>query len=88
MLPSSGRRTFPRIRRHQGNLFTLVPSNRSMSTNGENLGMTVQYLDPRGRLRSADSENTLTVQERNIPTKCKQTAPGLGARIPEIDDCL
>uniref|UniRef100_A0A8C8RM56 Mitogen-activated protein kinase kinase kinase 3 n=1 Tax=Pelusios castaneus TaxID=367368 RepID=A0A8C8RM56_9SAUR len=66
---SDGRRTFPRIRRHQGNLFTLVPSSRSLSTNGENLGLAVQYLDARGRLRSADSENALTVQERNIPTK-------------------
>uniref|UniRef100_A0A452HBA1 Uncharacterized protein n=1 Tax=Gopherus agassizii TaxID=38772 RepID=A0A452HBA1_9SAUR len=66
---SDGRRTFPRIRRHQGNLFTLVPSSRSLSTNGENLGLALQYLDPRGRLRSADSENSLTVQERNIPTK-------------------
>uniref|UniRef100_A0A670J8Z1 Mitogen-activated protein kinase kinase kinase 3 n=1 Tax=Podarcis muralis TaxID=64176 RepID=A0A670J8Z1_PODMU len=66
---NDGRRTFPRIRRHQGNLFTLVPSSRSLSTNGENLGLAVQYLDPRGRLRSADSENALTVQERNIPTK-------------------
>uniref|UniRef100_A0A8C3S5I3 Mitogen-activated protein kinase kinase kinase 3 n=1 Tax=Chelydra serpentina TaxID=8475 RepID=A0A8C3S5I3_CHESE len=66
---SDGRRTFPRIRRHQGNLFTLVPSSRSLSTNGENLGLVLQYLDPRGRLRSADSENALTVQERNIPTK-------------------
>ncbi|XP_053122275.1 mitogen-activated protein kinase kinase kinase 3 [Hemicordylus capensis] len=67
---NDGRRTFPRIRRHQGNLFTLVPSSRSLSTNGENLGLTVQYLDPRGRLRNADSENTLTVQqERNIPSK-------------------
>nr|XP_020651774.1 mitogen-activated protein kinase kinase kinase 3 isoform X2 [Pogona vitticeps] len=66
---NDGRRTFPRIRRHQGNLFTLVPSSRSLSTNGENLGLTVQYVDSRGRLRSADSENTLTVQERNIPTK-------------------
>ncbi|MGH0156020.1 UNVERIFIED_CONTAM: hypothetical protein FKN15_029830 [Acipenser sinensis] len=42
---------------------------RSLSTNGENLGLAVQYLDSRGRLRSADSENTLTVQERNVPTK-------------------
>ncbi|XP_029401784.1 mitogen-activated protein kinase kinase kinase 3 isoform X2 [Mus pahari] len=66
---SDGRRTFPRIRRHQGNLFTLVPSSRSLSTNGENMGVAVQYLDPRGRLRSADSENALTVQERNVPTK-------------------
>ncbi|XP_036012604.1 mitogen-activated protein kinase kinase kinase 3 isoform X2 [Mus musculus] len=66
---NDGRRTFPRIRRHQGNLFTLVPSSRSLSTNGENMGVAVQYLDPRGRLRSADSENALTVQERNVPTK-------------------
>ncbi|XP_045442282.1 mitogen-activated protein kinase kinase kinase 3 isoform X7 [Pipistrellus kuhlii] len=65
----SGRRTFPRIRRHQGNLFTLVPSSRSLSTNGENMGLAVQYMDPRGRLRSADSENALSVQERNVPTK-------------------
>ncbi|XP_043320904.1 mitogen-activated protein kinase kinase kinase 3 isoform X1 [Cervus elaphus] len=66
---SDGRRTFPRIRRHQGNLFTLVPSSRSLSTNGENMGLAVQYLDPRGRLRSADSENALSVQERSVPTK-------------------
>ncbi|XP_023569744.1 mitogen-activated protein kinase kinase kinase 3 isoform X2 [Octodon degus] len=66
---NDGRRTFPRIRRHQGNLFTLVPSSRSLSTNGENMGLAVQYLDPRGRLRSADSENTLSVQERSVPTK-------------------
>uniref|UniRef100_A0A7N4PYE7 Mitogen-activated protein kinase kinase kinase 3 n=1 Tax=Sarcophilus harrisii TaxID=9305 RepID=A0A7N4PYE7_SARHA len=66
---NDGRRTFPRIRRHQGNLFTLVPSSRSLSTNGENLGLAVQYLDPRGRLWNADSENALTVQERNVPTK-------------------
>ncbi|XP_013358613.1 PREDICTED: mitogen-activated protein kinase kinase kinase 3 [Chinchilla lanigera] len=66
---NDGRRTFPRIRRHQGNLFTLVPSSRSLSTNGENLGLAVQYLDPRGRLRSADSENALSVQERSVPTK-------------------
>ncbi|EHB07357.1 Mitogen-activated protein kinase kinase kinase 3 [Heterocephalus glaber] len=43
---NDGRRTFPRIRRHQGNLFTLVPSSRSLSTNGENMGLAVQYLDP------------------------------------------
>ncbi|XP_011366856.1 mitogen-activated protein kinase kinase kinase 3 isoform X1 [Pteropus vampyrus] len=66
---NDGRRTFPRIRRHQGNLFTLVPSSRSLSTNGKNMGLAVQYLDPRGRLRSADSENALSVQERNVPTK-------------------
>lgn len=72
--PLSGRRTFPRIRRHQGNLFTLVPSSRSLSTNGENMGLAVQYLDPRGRLRSADSESALSVQERNVPTKCEDWA--------------
>uniref|UniRef100_A0A8C5S7S2 Mitogen-activated protein kinase kinase kinase 3 n=1 Tax=Laticauda laticaudata TaxID=8630 RepID=A0A8C5S7S2_LATLA len=66
---NDGRRTFPRIRRQQGNLFTLVPSSRSLSTNGENLGLTVQYLDTCGRMWSTDSENALTVQERNIPTK-------------------
>ncbi|KAB1265801.1 Mitogen-activated protein kinase kinase kinase 3 [Camelus dromedarius] len=71
---NDGRRTFPRIRRHQGNLFTLVPSSRSLSTNGENMGLAVQYLDPRGRLRSADSENALSVQERNVPTKCEEWA--------------
>ncbi|XP_032091423.1 mitogen-activated protein kinase kinase kinase 3 isoform X3 [Thamnophis elegans] len=66
---NDGRRTFPRIRRQQGNLFTLVPSSRSLSTNGENLGLTVQYLDTCGHMWSAESENALTVQERNIPTK-------------------
>lgn len=48
-----------------------MPSSRSLSTNGENLGLALQYLDPRGRLRSADSENALGVQERNIATKCR-----------------
>ncbi|XP_078501188.1 mitogen-activated protein kinase kinase kinase 3 isoform X3 [Lissotriton helveticus] len=66
---SDGRRTFPRIRRHQGNLFTLVPSSRSLSTNGENLALTMQYLDSRGGLRNTDSENTLIVHERNVSTK-------------------
>ncbi|OCT62255.1 hypothetical protein XELAEV_18043339mg [Xenopus laevis] len=66
---NDGRRTFPRIRRPQGNLFTLVPSSRSLSTNGENLGLTMQYMENRGRLRSVDSENTLTVQERNKSSK-------------------
>ncbi|NWY66201.1 M3K3 kinase, partial [Erithacus rubecula] len=66
---SDGRRTFPRIRRHQGNLFTLVPSSRSLSSNGETLGLALQCLEPRGRLRSADSESALPVQERSLPTK-------------------
>uniref|UniRef100_A0A4W3HQ90 Mitogen-activated protein kinase kinase kinase 3 n=1 Tax=Callorhinchus milii TaxID=7868 RepID=A0A4W3HQ90_CALMI len=63
-----GRRTFPRIRRQQGNLFTLVPSSRSLSVNGENMGLAVQW-DSRSRIRSGDSENTLVVQERNVPMK-------------------
>uniref|UniRef100_A0A2K6S975 Protein kinase domain-containing protein n=1 Tax=Saimiri boliviensis boliviensis TaxID=39432 RepID=A0A2K6S975_SAIBB len=66
---SDGRRTFPRTQRHQGHLLTLVPSSRSLSTNGENMGLAVQYRDPRGRLRSADIANALSVQERNVPTK-------------------
>ncbi|XP_043911130.1 mitogen-activated protein kinase kinase kinase 3 [Protopterus annectens] len=61
---NDGRRTFPRIRRPQGNLFTLVPSNRSLSTNGENMGLVVPYQECRARLRSPDCENT-----RNVPTK-------------------
>lgn len=51
-----------------------MPSSRSLSTNGENMGLAVQYLDPRGRLRSADSENALSVQERSVPTKCEEWA--------------
>uniref|UniRef100_A0A674NEY8 Mitogen-activated protein kinase kinase kinase 3 n=1 Tax=Takifugu rubripes TaxID=31033 RepID=A0A674NEY8_TAKRU len=35
---SEGRRTFPRIRRPQGNLFTLVPSRRSLNGSEESLG--------------------------------------------------
>lgn len=41
------------------------------------MGLAVQYLDPRGRLRSADSENALSVQERTVPTKC-ESLPWLG----------
>jgi len=59
-----------------------VPSSRSLSTNGENLGLAVQYLDPRARLRSADSENALSVQERSVPTKCEQCALA-GEGLPE-----
>lgn len=51
-----------------------MPSSRSLSTNGKNMGLAVQYLDPRGRLRSADSENALSLQERNVPTKCEEWA--------------
>lgn len=59
-----------------------MPSSRSLSTNGENLGLAVQYLDPRTRLRSADSENALSVQERSVPTKCEQCALA-GEGLPE-----
>lgn len=47
---SEGRRTFPRIRRPQGNLFTLVPSRRSLNGSEESLG-SWQLVDPQGRLR-------------------------------------
>lgn len=60
-----------------------MPSSRSLSTNGENMGLAVQYLDPRGRLRSADSENALSVQERNVPTKCEEWA--LARRLPGVE---
>uniref|UniRef100_A0A673XUV2 Mitogen-activated protein kinase kinase kinase 3 n=1 Tax=Salmo trutta TaxID=8032 RepID=A0A673XUV2_SALTR len=45
-----GRRTFPRIRRPQGNLFTLVPSRRSLNGSEESLG-SWQLVDKQGRLR-------------------------------------
>ncbi|NXB47978.1 M3K3 kinase, partial [Leucopsar rothschildi] len=64
---SDGRRTFPRIRRHQGNLFTLVPSSRSLSSSGDSAGLAL--LEPRGRLRSAGSESTLPAQDRSMATK-------------------
>lgn len=47
---SEGRRTFPRIRRPQGNLFTLVPSRRSLNGSEESLG-SWQLVDTQGRLR-------------------------------------
>ncbi|KAK7940587.1 hypothetical protein WMY93_003913 [Mugilogobius chulae] len=47
---SEGRRTFPRIRRPQGNLFTLVPSRRSLNGSEESLG-SWQLVDVQGRLR-------------------------------------
>lgn len=47
---SEGRRTFPRIRRPQGNLFTLVPSRRSLNGSEESLG-SWQLVDSQGRLR-------------------------------------
>ncbi|NWS81106.1 M3K3 kinase, partial [Toxostoma redivivum] len=64
---NDGRRTFPRIRRHQGNLFTLVPSSRSLSSSGDSAGLAL--LEPRGRLRSAGSESTLPGQDRSMATK-------------------
>uniref|UniRef100_A0AAQ6A6U4 Mitogen-activated protein kinase kinase kinase 3 n=1 Tax=Amphiprion ocellaris TaxID=80972 RepID=A0AAQ6A6U4_AMPOC len=50
---SEGRRTFPRIRRPQGNLFTLVPSRRSLNGSEESLG-SWQLVDAQGRLRAQD----------------------------------
>uniref|UniRef100_A0A672HCE2 Protein kinase domain-containing protein n=1 Tax=Salarias fasciatus TaxID=181472 RepID=A0A672HCE2_SALFA len=50
---SEGRRTFPRIRRPQGNLFTLVPSRRSLNGSEESLG-SWQMVDAQGRLRPQD----------------------------------
>uniref|UniRef100_A0A3B3U3Q6 Mitogen-activated protein kinase kinase kinase 3 n=1 Tax=Poecilia latipinna TaxID=48699 RepID=A0A3B3U3Q6_9TELE len=50
---SEGRRTFPRIRRPQGNLFTLVPSRRSLNGSEESLG-SWQQIDTQGRLRPHD----------------------------------
>ncbi|TSQ23928.1 Mitogen-activated protein kinase kinase kinase 3 [Bagarius yarrelli] len=48
-----GRRTFPRIRRPQGNLFTLVPSRRSLNGSEESLG-SWQLVDAHSRLRPKD----------------------------------
>ncbi|XP_049601182.1 mitogen-activated protein kinase kinase kinase 3 isoform X2 [Syngnathus scovelli] len=47
---SEGRRTFPRIRRPQVNLFTLVPSRRSLNGSEESVGGR-QPMDGQGRLR-------------------------------------
>uniref|UniRef100_A0A8P4GI43 Mitogen-activated protein kinase kinase kinase 3 n=1 Tax=Dicentrarchus labrax TaxID=13489 RepID=A0A8P4GI43_DICLA len=55
---SEGRRTFPRIRRPQGNLFTLVPSRRSLNGSEESLG-SWQLVDAQGRLRPQDRSETL-----------------------------
>ncbi|MBN3296466.1 M3K3 kinase, partial [Amia calva] len=57
---SEGRRTFPRIRRPQGNLFTLVPSLRALNGSEEGLGPSWQLSDSQGRLRT---------QERSVPHK-------------------
>ncbi|KAF3846093.1 hypothetical protein F7725_003171 [Dissostichus mawsoni] len=56
---SEGRRTFPRIRRPQGNLFTLVPSRRSLNGSEESVG-SWQHVDAQGRLRP---------QERSVAHK-------------------
>ncbi|KAM6957568.1 mitogen-activated protein kinase kinase kinase 3 isoform 2-T2 [Aplochiton taeniatus] len=50
---SEGRRTFPRIRRPQGNLFTLVPSRRSLNSSEESLG-SWQLVDSQGRIHSKE----------------------------------
>uniref|UniRef100_A0A3Q1FCM9 Mitogen-activated protein kinase kinase kinase 3 n=1 Tax=Acanthochromis polyacanthus TaxID=80966 RepID=A0A3Q1FCM9_9TELE len=56
---TTSRRTFPRIRRPQGNLFTLVPSRRSLNGSEESLG-SWQLVDAQGRLRP---------QDRSVPHK-------------------
>ncbi|XP_024127293.1 mitogen-activated protein kinase kinase kinase 3 isoform X2 [Oryzias melastigma] len=56
---NEGRRTFPRIRRPQGNLFTLVPSRRSLNSTEDSLG-SWQMVDAQGRLRP---------QERSVSHK-------------------
>lgn len=56
-----GRRTFPRIRRPQGNLFTLVPSRRSLNGSEDSLG-SWQLVDAQGRLRP---------QDRSVAHKCE-----------------
>ncbi|KAI7803881.1 mitogen-activated protein kinase kinase kinase 3 [Triplophysa rosa] len=61
---SEGRRTFPRIRRPQGNLFTLVPSRRSLNGSEESVG-SWQLVDAQARLRP---------QDRPVPHK-SPTAP-------------
>ncbi|KAG1967961.1 mitogen-activated protein kinase kinase kinase 3 [Pimephales promelas] len=61
---SEGRRTFPRIRRPHGNLFTLVPSRRSLNGSEESLG-SWQLVDTQARLRP---------QDRPVPHK-SPTAP-------------
>lgn len=58
---ASGRRTFPRIRRPQGNLFTLVPSRRSLNGSEESLA-SWQLVDAQCRLRP---------QERPVARKCE-----------------
>ncbi|XP_077398233.1 mitogen-activated protein kinase kinase kinase 3 [Festucalex cinctus] len=60
---SEGRRTFPRIRRSQGNLFTLVSSRRSLNGSDESIG-SWQLVDTQGRLRP---------QERPIAHKSPST---------------
>uniref|UniRef100_A0A3B4A3L4 Uncharacterized protein n=1 Tax=Periophthalmus magnuspinnatus TaxID=409849 RepID=A0A3B4A3L4_9GOBI len=61
---SEGRRTFPRIRRPQGNLFTLVPSRRSLNGSEESLG-SWQLVDAQGRLRP--QERTVNHKSPSAP---------------------
>ncbi len=71
-LSPSGRRTFPRIRRPQGNLFTLVPSRRSLNGSEESLG-SWQLVDTQGRLRP---------QERSVAHKCECRFRGAWDKFP------
>nr|XP_023655621.1 mitogen-activated protein kinase kinase kinase 3-like [Paramormyrops kingsleyae]XP_023655623.1 mitogen-activated protein kinase kinase kinase 3-like [Paramormyrops kingsleyae] len=62
---NEGRRTFPRIRRAQGNLFTLVPSSRSLNNSEESLGSAWQVLEAEGQLRP--KERTLPCKSPSAP---------------------
>ncbi|GCB60657.1 hypothetical protein scyTo_0003979 [Scyliorhinus torazame] len=65
---SDGRRTFPRSFIHQENLFQLVPSSRSHSTNGDSMGNTLHYDESRTIRWSSDDKNCLKVHDRHLPS--------------------
>ncbi|XP_067834860.1 mitogen-activated protein kinase kinase kinase 22 isoform X2 [Heptranchias perlo] len=65
---NDGRRTFPRSFIHQENLFQLVPSSRSHSTNGESMGSTLQYDESRTIRWSSEDRNCLKVHDRHLPS--------------------
>ncbi|XP_059830540.1 mitogen-activated protein kinase kinase kinase 22 isoform X1 [Hypanus sabinus] len=63
---SDGRRTFPRSFIHQENLFQLVPSIRSHSTNGDSMGITLQSDDNWTIRWSSEDKNCLKVHDRHL----------------------
>ncbi|XP_072324313.1 mitogen-activated protein kinase kinase kinase 22 isoform X3 [Scyliorhinus torazame] len=72
---SDGRRTFPRSFIHQENLFQLVPSSRSHSTNGDSMGNTLHYDESRTIRWSSDDKNCLKVHDRHLPSMLAPRAP-------------